>query len=50
MSVDVELSALDWTEAEILASITRESFEEFVRVFWPYVPGAGETCIWNWLN
>jgi predicted phage terminase large subunit-like protein len=35
-------------EDALLASLCRDSFEEFVKTFWGYVPGAGAECIWNW--
>lgn len=34
-------------EADIIASITKESFEDFCKEFWEEVPGAGN-AVWNW--
>lgn len=31
----------------LLASVCRDEFEQFVREFWPEVPGAG-VLVWNW--
>jgi predicted phage terminase large subunit-like protein len=43
----VTVRAPSYSENEVLASLCRESFVDFVKEFWGEVPGAGR-LVWNW--
>lgn len=42
----MDVDNLSFSEAELTASITKESLFEFVKEFWPIV--SAETPVWNW--